>query len=77
MSKDNLENGWLGNENERGTAPTERRVGTCDECGETIYEDEEEYTYGFGENGELLCWDCYCLVKNKKVSNYERDTACL
>ena len=63
MSIHNLENGWLGSENERGTAPMERHVGTCDECEEPIYEDEELYTHVYCEDGRLLCWDCFEALK--------------
>lgn len=57
---DNLEHGWIGSEdrgNYSSSAP--KLVGTCAWCGEYIYEDEDMYTYGYNEAGELLCWDCY------------------
>ena len=55
----NLENGMIGNENERGSSSTDSFVGICDECGEHIYEDEELYTHVYCKDGKLRCWDCY------------------
>ncbi len=62
MSIHNLENGWLGNENERGTATAKVRVGICDECDEAIYEEDELYTHVYCADGKLRCWNCYEAV---------------
>lgn len=58
--RDNLEHGWIGSEDRCGCSSSEKeKVGTCAWCGDTIYYDEDMYTYGYNEAGELLCWDCY------------------
>lgn len=67
--RDNIENGWL-LESEAFDAETQekRKIGVCAWCGEDIYEDEDLYTYGHNEAGELLCIDCFEEIKTRDIA---------
>lgn len=65
MPRDDIEHGWLvAKDSHEYIEPEPERVGRCAWCDEPIYEDEEYYTYGYNEAGELLCWKCLEESKN-------------
>lgn len=67
--RDNLEHGWLvGREQIEECRQEKQAVGVCAWCGEDIYEDEDFYTYGYNEAGELLCIDCLEESKERGVA---------
>lgn len=67
--RDNIEHGWLLEKEDFNEGTQEKeRVGVCAWCGEEIYEDEDFYTYGYTEAGELLCIDCLEESKARVVA---------